>query len=332
MSSAPHPDEPRFSDIEAARQRIAGQAVRTPLLESPLFNERVGGRVFFKPECLQRTGSFKFRGAYNKLKKLKDAGAAEAVVAFSSGNHAQGVAAAAQLLGLRATIVMPADAPAIKVRNTRGYGADVVLYDRDSEDREAIGRRVAAETGAVLVPPFDDPDVISGQGTIGLEILEDAAAAGVTLDAVLCCCGGGGLISGLALAIKSRRPDLPIHAVEPAGFDDTLRSLQSGTRQKVTPGAKSFCDALLSPMPGEITFSLNSRLLDGAFSVTDAEVAEGMRAAFTDLKLVTEPGGTVALAAVLAGKLPTKGRAIAVVISGGNVDPELYAGILTGNH
>lgn len=332
MSSAPHPDEPRFSDIEAARQRIAGQAVRTPLLESPLFNERVGGRVFFKPECLQRTGSFKFRGAYNKLKKLKDAGTTEAVVAFSSGNHAQGVAAAAQLLGLRATIVMPADAPAIKVRNTRGYGADVVLYDRDREDREAIGRRVAAETGAVLVPPFDDPDVISGQGTIGLEILEDAAARGVTLDAVLCCCGGGGLISGLSLAIKSRRPDLPVYAVEPAGFDDTLRSLQSGTREQVIPGAKSFCDALLSPMPGEITFSLNSRLLDGAFSVTDAEVAEGMRAAFTDLKLVTEPGGTVALAAVLAGKLPVQGRNIAVVISGGNVDPDLYAGILTGSH
>lgn len=331
MHYVPHVNEPAFADIEAARQRIAGEAVRTPLLESPLFNARVGGRVLVKPECLQRTGSFKFRGAYNKIRKLKDAGGTDAVVAFSSGNHAQGVAAAAQLLGMQATIVMPADAPAIKVANTKGYGAEVVLYDRDREDREAIGRRIAAERKAVLVPPFDDPDVISGQGTIGLEILDDAEAKGVALDAVICCCGGGGLISGIALAIKTRRPDLPIYAVEPAGFDDTKRSLETGTRQAVAPGAKSFCDALLSPMPGEITFALNSRLLAGAFSVTDAEVSAAMRAVFTDLKLVSEPGGTVAMAALLAGKLAMEGKTVAAIISGGNVDPELYAEILTGH-
>jgi threonine dehydratase len=316
---------PTFANVEAAAVRLAGQAVLTPLLESPLLNDRLGGRLLVKAEVLQRTGSFKFRGAFNRMSLIPEAERPRGVVAFSSGNHAQGVAAAARLLGLPATIVMPSDAPAIKVANTREWGARVVLYDRWKEDREAIGAGISAETGATLVRPYDDPYIMAGQGTIGLELIEQAKAASDGLDAVLAPCGGGGMIGGIALAVAARSPGTKVYAVEPAGFDDTARSLAAGERLSNAAGASSFCDALLAPMPGELTFAVNSAHLSGGFAVTDAEVAAAMAIARDNFKLVVEPGGAVALAAVLSTKMELGGRTIAVVCSGGNVDPEVYA-------
>lgn len=329
--AAPRPDElPTIADVKAARQRIQGAAVRTPLLESILLNQRLGGRLLVKPECLQKTGSFKFRGAYNKLSSLTEAEKARGVVAFSSGNHAQGVAAAAQMLGIEATIIMPADAPTIKLANTRAYGASVITYDRFNESREEIGDRVAAEKGAVLVAPYDDAHVMAGQGTIGYEIAEQVKELGATPDAVLVNCGGGGLISGTALALSDAAPGLPVYAVEPALFDDTKRSLESGRREKVPPESRSICDALLAPMPGRLTFALNRTLLKGGLSVSDDEVRDAMRVAFTELKLVVEPGGAVSLAAILSGRIDIKGKVLVAVISGGNVDPAQFAEILAG--
>jgi threonine dehydratase len=315
---------PTAADVEAAAKRIAGNAVLTPLLESPLLNARVGGRLLIKAEPLQRTGSFKFRGAYNRLSQLTPEQRRCGVVAYSSGNHAQGVAYAAKLLGIPAVIVMPADAPAIKVRNTKAYGAEVVHFDRHKEDREAIGGRIAAERGAVVVPPYDDPDIIAGQGTVGLEIAEQARAIGAKLDAVIANSSGGGLIAGIALAIAAKSPGTEIFCAEPAGLDDHARSLKSGRRESNDPAARSFCDALLAATPGEITFAVNSRLLKGGLAVGDDEVRQAMAAAFTDLKLVVEPGGACGLAAALTGKLPVAGRTIAVVCSGGNVDPDTF--------
>jgi threonine dehydratase len=329
-SSAESDRLPTAADVEAAARRLAGMSVETPLLASPALDERTGGRIFVKPESLQRTGSFKFRGAYNKLKTLLERAGAQGnvarggVVAFSSGNHAQGVAAAARLLGLPAAIVMPSDAPAIKLANTRGYGAEVILYDRLREDREAIAEKLAADRGAAIVRPYDDPEIIAGQGTVGLEILRQANALGTRLDAVLIPAGGGGLISGSALALKSAWPDLAVHACEPVGFDDTGRSLAVHRRLPAEPGAASICDGLLAPMPGRLTFALNDRLLAGGLAVTDAEVLSAMAYAFRELKLVIEPSGAVCLAAVLAGKLDCRGRRIGLVISGGNVDAEMF--------
>jgi threonine dehydratase len=315
---------PRFEDIAAAARRLAGHAVPTPLLESPALNARLGGRLLVKAEPLQRTGSFKFRGAFNALSQLdpqqRDAG----VVAYSSGNHAQGVAAAAQLLGIRATIVMPADAPAIKVANTRGWGAEVVLYDRLAEDREAIARRIAAERGAAIIAPFDDARVMSGQGTVGIEIAQQARALGIRLDAVVVPCGGGGLTAGCALALGALCPGIAVHTAEPQGFDDTRRSLLAGERIANEPGARSICDALQVPMPGKLTFEINRRLVAGGIAVSDDEVLDAMAMAFAELKLVVEPGGATALAALLSGKLEAKGRAVAVVASGGNVDAATF--------
>ncbi len=316
----------RASDVTAAAERLRGVAVRTPLLESDALNARVGGRLLIKPEVLQRTGSFKFRGAYNAIATLRPA----AVVAYSSGNHAQGVALAARLLGATATIVMPADAPRAKLEGTRAWGATVVTYDRLSDDREAIGREIAERTGAVLIRPYDDPLIIAGQGTLGLEIADQAASVDARLDGALVCCGGGGLVAGCAVALHDKLPGLTVHAVEPAGFDDTGRSLAAGQRVRNAAGARSFCDALLAPMPGELTFAINSRLLAGGLVVSDAEVATAMRLAFRHLKLVLEPGGAVALAAALAGKVLTRDRTLAVVLSGGNVDAELFRDVLAG--
>jgi len=331
MTSSPASDPgsevaiPGIAAIRAAATRIAGEAVLTPLLESPAVNARLGGRLLIKAEPLQRTGSFKFRGAYNTLAQFSADQRRMGVVTWSSGNHAQGVAAAAAALGIPALIVMPADAPAIKIANTRGYGAETVLYDRSKESREEIGSRIAAERGATIVAPYDEPQVIAGQGTCGLEIAAQPKARGVRLDAVLVCCGGGGLTAGCAIALAAEAPDTKVYAVEPADFNDTGRSLAAGHRVANAPGATSFCDALLAPTPGEITFAINRRLLAGAFAVSDREAAQAMAVAFADYKLVVEPGGAVALAAVLSGKYALRGGSVAVVASGGNVDRATFA-------
>jgi threonine dehydratase len=319
-----------LSDIESAAVHLAGQAVRTPLIESPALNERLGGRVLIKPETLQRAGAFKFRGAYNRLSRLSDDERRRGVVAFSSGNHAQGVALAAQLLGCPALIVMPSDSPAVKVEGTRGFGAEIRFYDRFTEDRVAIAAQIAAERGCVVVPSYDDPHIIAGQGTAGMEIIEQTRELGVALDKVISPLGGGGLIAGVSTAVKALSPTTEVWGAEPAGFDETRRSLASGQRETIDDGARSICDALLTPIPGELTWPINSRNLTGIVAVTDAEVAEAMRYAFSTLKLVVEPGGCVALTAALTGKIDLKGQSAAIVCSGGNVDPALYARILNG--
>ena len=326
MDAVPRP--PAFADILDAAERLRAPALVTPLLESPLLNERLGGRVLVKAEPLQRTGSFKFRGAFNNIAHLDAEPCSRGVVTYSSGNHAQGVAAAAKMLGVAATIVMPDDAPRVKVESTRAWGARVVAYDRARESREARAREIAEATGAALVPPFDHPMTIAGQGTVGLEIAAALGEREIVPDAVLVPCGGGGLIAGVALALAETLPGVPVHAVEPEGYDDTRRSLASGERERAKDGAETFCDALRAPMPGALTFSLNRRLLAGGFAVSDAEVGRAMAVAFRDLKLVIEPGGAVALAAVLAGRLPVAGRTLVVVASGGNVDPETFAAAL----
>ena len=319
-----------LSDIQAAAGRLQGLSVETPLVESPALNARLGGRVLLKPETLQRAGAFKFRGAYNRLSQLTADERKRGVVAFSSGNHAQGVALAAQLVGCPALIVMPSDSPAVKVAGTRGFGAEIRFYDRFTEDRVAIADEIARERGCVVVPSYDDPHIIAGQGTLGLEIVEQARALGVTLDRVLCCVGGGGLIAGTSTAVKALSPSTQVWGVEPDGFDETRRSLISGQRETIDKDARSICDALLTPIPGELTFPINQRNLTGIVSVTDAEVAEAMRYAFSVLKLVVEPGGCVALAAALAGKIEVAEQSCAIVLSGGNVDPALFARILNG--
>ena len=316
---------PGLAEIEAAARRLAGRALVTPLLEQPALNERLGGRVLIKAESLQRTGSFKFRGAFNKISRIPEADRAKGVIAYSSGNHAQGVAAAARLLGIAATIVMPADAPAIKIENTRALGAEVVFYDRHRESREEVAARLLEDSQATLVRPYDDPDIIAGQGTCGLEIARQAQASGARLDAALVCCGGGGLISGTATALCELIPGIAVYAVEPAGFDDTARSLAGGRRVGNDPAARSFCDALLAPKPGKLTFAINRRLLAGGLVVDDREVAEAMAYAFRVLKLVVEPGGAVALAALLSGRFDARGKTVTITLSGGNVDPEIFA-------
>ncbi|MBC8340002.1 MAG: threonine/serine dehydratase [Rhodospirillales bacterium] len=323
---------PTYDDVQDAAEQIAGHAVLTPLLESPLLNDKLGGRLLIKAECLQRAGAFKFRGAYNRISRMTPEERKAGVVAFSSGNHAQGVALAAQMLGAPAVIVMPTDAPAMKIENTRAYGAEIVLYDRVSENREEIGRRLADERGAVLVPSYDDPHIIAGQGTVGLELARQARDAGADLDAVIAPCGGGGLISGTALALSLDCPGVDIYAAEPEGFDDTARSLEAGERKSIEGSPQSFCDALLLPTPGEMTFTINRELLQGGFAVSDADTGRAMAAAFRYLKIVVEPGGAVALAAVLSGAYDAQGKTVAVVCSGGNVDAEVFAeAISTGD-
>ena len=320
---------PGFAEVQAAAGRLAGVARRTPLLASTPLDDVLGGRLLFKVESLQRTGSFKIRGAYNRLVQL-DAGQRRAgVVAFSSGNHAQGVAAAARMLGIPATIVMPSDAPRVKLENTRALGADVVLYDRIRESREQIAARLASERGATLVPAFNDPHVIAGQGTVGLELMQQAAELGLTPDQALVPCSGGGLVSGSAIAIRELAPAAAVYGVEPEAFDDTRRSLAAGTLLKNPPEARSICDALQSSPPGELTFAINRELLAGILTVSDAEVETAMARAFRELRLVVEPGGAVALAAALAGRLPLAGRTTAIVLSGGNVDATTFVAALS---
>jgi threonine dehydratase len=319
---------PDFDDVQAAAGRLAGVARRTPLLAATPLDELTGGRLLLKLESLQCTGSFKIRGAYNRLVKLDEDARRRGVVAFSSGNHAQGVAAAARMLGIHATIVMPSDAPRTKLEGTRAYGPDIVLYDRDRESRELIATRLASETGATLVPAFDDPHVIAGQGTVGLELMQQARELDLTPDLVLIGCSGGGLISGSALAIRAMSPTTEVLAVEPEGFDDTRRSLEAGHRMSNAPGARSICDALMSPSPGVLNFALMRGLLAGGITVSDAEVRIAMAWGFRHLRIVIEPGGAVALAAILAGRVPTHGRTIAIAITGGNVDAVTFVDAL----
>src|ERR1700727_564186 len=316
------------SDIDAAAKVIAPYAVRTPLLSPPVLSERLGATVFLKPELLQRTGSFKFRGAFNKLSSIPMEARGGGVVAFSSGNHAQGVAAAAQILNMRATIVMPTDAPATKRERTKAYGAEVVLYDRDREDREAIASDIAGKRGATLVRPYDDPWVIAGQGTVGREIAEDMAALGITPDIVVAPVSGGGLIAGIATAVKARYPQAMLMSAEPEGFDDHARSLRAGKREPHRAEGRTICDALMASIPGEITFAINSRLLAQGVTASDAEVGIAVGFAFRELKLVVEPGGAVGLAALLAGRIDARGKKVVIVLSGGNVGADLFAELI----
>jgi len=316
-----------ISDIERAAERLEGVSVHTPLLRNFELDQVAGGTVLLKPECLQLAGAFKIRGAYNRLSQLSEDQAKNGVVAWSSGNHAQGVAAAGAMLGIQTAIVMPEDAPKAKLANTRRLGGEVITYDRYAGDREAIARKIAAERSAALVPSYDHEHIVAGQGTVGLEIAEDSIALGLVPDQVLIPCGGGGLSSGCALAFESRLPGADIYAVEPENFDDTARSFQTGIREPIDDSARSICDALQSPMPGEITFEINQRLLAGVLTVSDDEVRSAIRFAFKNLKLVVEPGGAVALAAVLSGKIQTSGKTTAIVLSGGNIDVELFAEI-----
>ncbi len=317
------------ADIDAAARVLAPYAVRTPLLSAPVLNERAGTQVFLKPEMLQRTGSFKFRGAFNRLSSIPMAARGGGVVAFSSGNHAQGVAAAAKILNMQATIVMPADAPLSKRERTKAYGAEVVLYDRDREDREAIANGIAGKRGATLVRPYDDPFVIAGQGTVGLEIAEDMAALGLTPDIVVAPASGGGLIAGVATAVKARYPKAILMSGEPEAFDDHARSLRAGKREPHRAEGHTICDALMASIPGEMTFAINSRLLAQGITASDAEVAAAVGFAFRELKLVVEPGGAVDLAALLAGRIDGRGKNVVIVLSGGNVDADLFAKLIS---
>ncbi len=318
---------PTFADVEDAAARIAGRAVFTPLVWSPGLSERLGRPVVLKLETLQRTGTFKFRGALTFLDRIGPPRRVAGVVAYSSGNHAQGVAAAARLFGVPATIVMPADAPAVKLARTRALGAEVVLYDRATESREEIGAALAAERGLTLVPPYDHPWTISGQGTVGLEIARQARARGIDLEAVVVPCGGGGLTAGIALALEAEAPATRVFAAEPAGFDDHARSFAAGERVANDPSAETICDALMAPAPGEVTFEITRRLVAGGLVVGDDEVRSAMAFAFGELKVVAEPGGAAALAAALEDRVPGSGP-MAVVISGGNVDPALFAEVI----
>ncbi|MDX1401531.1 MAG: threonine/serine dehydratase [Kiloniellales bacterium] len=318
-----------LESITSAAMRLDGEAVKTPLLESGVLNRITEGRVLIKPEVLQRTGSFKFRGAYNFISRIDEKDRERGVIAYSSGNHAQAVAAAASIFGIPATIVMPEDAPKMKIAKTRSYNANVLLYDRYKESREDIVADIQQRSGATLVRPFDDPKIIAGQGTCGLELIIEALKRDSRPDQVLIPCGGGGLIAGSGTAIKAIAPDVEIFAVEPEDFDDTLRSLKSGKREKVDGDKRSVCDALLAPSPGELTFAINCNLLHGALGVSDDEVLEAIRFAFSELKLVVEPGGAVALAAILSGKIRTHDRITAIVLSGGNVDADFLSKVLT---
>jgi threonine dehydratase len=316
---------PCFDDVQAAARRLIGIVRRTPLLAGTPLDELTGGRVLLKLESLQVTGSFKIRGAYNRLVQLDAEARSRGVVAFSSGNHAQGVAAAAQILHMQATIVMPADSPVTKRERTKGYGAEVVLYDRDKEDREAIANGIASRRGATLVRPYDDPFVIAGQGTAGREIAEDMAALGLVPDIVVAPASGGGLIAGVATAVKAKFPQAQIIVAEPKDYDDHGLSLRAGHREAHHAAGRTICDALMAAMPGELTFSINSKLLANGVIASDEEVGAAVAYAYRELKLVVEPGGAVGLAALLAGRIDVRGKNVVIVLSGGNVDADLFA-------
>lgn len=316
---------PEFADIEDAARRIAPWAVVTPLLESPALNARVGTRVLLKAEPFQRTGSFKFRGACNRILLIPETERKRGVVAFSSGNHAQGVAAAAQLFDLPATIVMPADAPRAKIEGTRAYGAKVVTYDRKGEDREAIARKIQEESGATLIKPFDDPFIVAGQGTAGLEMVRQARDAGAEIGPVFVPASGGGLASGIALAFGHASPATKVISVEPEAYEGMALSLAAGVRTAAPADKSSMADSLQSPIPGEVPFAVAKRYLSGGVTVTDDALARAVSYAIRVLKIVVEPGGAAGLAALLSSNHHNKSEAAGVVLSGGNADPETLA-------
>lgn len=314
-----------ISMIRAAAQRLDGKARRTPLLSSPFLDAIAGRRILVKPECLQHTGSFKFRGAFNAISALEPDIRKNGVIAFSSGNHAQGVALAAKMHGVPSYIVMPADAPRLKIDNTRAYGAEVILYDRETENRDEIAARLSSERGLTLIKPFDDALVMAGQGTIGLEVAEDIRDLGIDEAEFLVCCGGGGLTSGIALACEAEAPGLRVRPVEPEGFDDVARSLVSGKIERNAVQSGNICDAIISPQPGDLTFPIMSRLCGPGLVISEGEAMQAMAQAFMRLKVVAEPGGAAALAAALYRSDQISANTVIVTISGGNVDPEMFA-------
>ena len=319
-------DAVTIDDIRAAAERLEGNARVTPMLESPFLNEIAGRRVLVKPECLQRTGSFKFRGGWSAVSAIPEQDRKRGVIAYSSGNHAQGVAHAAELHGIPAVIVMPSDAPRLKLANTAAHGAEVVTYDRaGGENREAIGEAIAAERGLTLIRPYDEPMVMAGQGTCGLEIAAQARELGVERADVLVCCGGGGLTSGIALALEVEAPGLRVRPVEPESSDDVARSLQSGQREQNAGPITTICDAIVTPSPGELTFPVLHRLCGPGLTVSDDEALRAMAHIFLRLKLVAEPGGAVGTAAALFRKDEIEGDAVICTISGGNTDPQMFA-------
>lgn len=315
---------PIYDDILSAAETIKGEAVRTPLLRCDALDEATGCKVFVKPENLQRTGSFKFRGAYNAISKLSHEERAKGILANSSGNHAQGVGDASRMFGCASTIIMPADAPAMKVARTKAYGAKVIHFDRATEDREAVLARVEKETGSTIVDPYNNAMVIAGQGTVGLEIAEDIKALGLELDRITVCTGGGGLTAGIALSINANFPDAKVHCVEPVNFDDYKRSIESGQLERNAATAGSICDAIIAPSPGKIGFEVNKKLLHSGLVVTDDEALAAIKFAYEELKMVVEPGGAVALAGVLKHAKAWSGETVALVLSGGNIDPDLF--------
>ncbi len=321
---------PTVDKIKKAAKRIEPYSVLTPLVESPVLNQKIEGRLLLKLETLQRTNSFKFRGAFNAISQISTDKLKNGVVAYSSGNHAQGVAAAAQIMGIPAAIVMPRDAPLNKILNTKNYGAEVITYDRYSESREALGKQIAVDRKSALIKPYDDPDIIAGQGTVGIEILSQTMKLGIEIDNLLVPCGGGGLISGIATVFSKLSPNTSIFSVEPAHYDDTARSLKRGRRVSITEQKFSVCDSLLAETPGELTFSINSHILRDGLAVTDREAKEAVRDAFNYLRVVIEPGGAVALAATLTGKIDTSNKINCVVCSGSNIDKTLFTNIING--
>jgi len=321
-------DLPTACDIDEAAKRLHGVVVHTPLLRNPMLDRLTGGQVFLKAESLQLTGSFKFRGAFNMLSQIPPGRRRAGVVAFSSGNHAQGVAAAARRLDIPAVIVMPADAPLAKREGTAAYGAEIVLYDRNTEDREAIARAIAMQREAILVPPFDHPQIMAGQGTAGREIMDDLGELGLAPDVVLVPASGGGLMAGIALAVRARAPFARMVMVEPQGFDDHARSFASGRRERNERSSGSICDALMSTAPGELTFAVNRELIETVIAVDDHAVMEAMRFAFRNLRLVLEPGGAIALAALMMGLVDISNRVAVAVLSGGNVDARMFSGLI----
>lgn len=326
MITDPLKDLPTFADVEDAAQRIHGITFRTPLLRFDVLDKAVGAPVWIKPETLQRTGSFKMRGAWNRISRIPEADKPKGVVAFSSGNHAQGVAESARILGLKSTIVMPADAPRAKIESTKRRGAEVRLYDRVNESREAIAAELVAATGATTVRPFDDAWIMAGQGTAGLEAAQDAAAQGVTFGSLICNASGGGLLAGVALAFEALSPKTEVYVAEPDGHDDLIRSLAARKIVSNAPGIRSIADALMSPEPGVLPFEIHKRRVAGGFTATNDQLLDAMSYAFHNLKLVVEPGGANALAVLLNNRqhFATRGPAL-IILSGGNVDADMFA-------